>query len=97
MEVKIYIPHPALQEYVLNISTVNVVLPNGISDVVTPYPPTPFQSLMFYCNTPVSMSRTADFKSQPLSVLIGPQFSRVNIKVHNQLRAIRVDFMPGGM
>lgn len=99
MEVKIYIPHPALQAYVLNISTVNVALPEGMSDVVTPYPPTPFQSLMFYCNDPISMCRidSEDFAKQPLSVVIGPQFSRVNIKVEKRLRAIRVDFLPGGM
>jgi AraC-like DNA-binding protein len=99
LEVKIYIPLPALQEYVLNISTVNVILPEGIKDMVTPYPPTPFQSLMFYCNNPVSMGRTGKgtFEKQPLTVLIGPQFSRVNIKVYSQLRAIRVDFLPGGM
>ncbi|SRX73746.1 helix-turn-helix domain-containing protein [Aequorivita antarctica] len=99
MEVKVYTPRAALQEYVLNISTVNVLLPEGINDVVTPYPPTPFQSLMFYCNHPVSMGKVVegDFQKQPLTVLIGPQFSRVNIKVHRQLTAIRVDFLPGGM
>jgi AraC-like DNA-binding protein len=99
VDVKIYIPHPALQEYVLNISTVNVILPEGIKDVVTPYPPTPFQSLIFYCNHPVSMGRIAkgNFDRQPHTVLIGPQFSLVNIKVYHQLRAIRVDFLPGGM
>jgi AraC-like DNA-binding protein len=99
VEVKIYIPHPALQEYVLNISTVNVKLPEGTSSAVTPYPPTPFQSLLFYCNKPVSMSRTEKdaFEVQPVSVLIGPQFSRVNIKVYDQLYAVRVDFLPGGM
>ena len=99
MEVKIYIPHPSLQNYVLNISTVNVLLPEGINDVVTPYPPTPFQSLLFYCNNPVSMSRTgqSDFELQPTIVIVGPQFSRVNVKVNKHLRAIRVDFLPGGM
>lgn len=99
MEVKIYIPHRVLQEYVLNISTVNVILPAGINEVISPYPPTPFQSLMFYCNNPVSMGRPekGDFDRQPLTVLIGPQFSRVNIKVHSQLSAVRVDFLPGGM
>ena len=99
MEVKIYIPHPVLQEYVLNISTVNVILPAGINEVISPYPPTPFQSLMFYCNNPVSMGRPekGGFDRQPLTVLIGPQFSRVNIKVHSQLSAVRVDFLPGGM
>lgn len=99
MEVKIYIPHPALQNYVLNISTVEAVLPAGIDSAVSPYPPTPFQSLLFYCNDPVYMARGVQggFEKQALTVLTGPQFSRVNIKVVKQLRAIRVDFLPGGM
>lgn len=99
MEVNVYTPHLALQPFVLNISTVEVVLPEGLPEVVTPYPPTPFQSMLFYCNDPVSMSGVDEinFRKQPFSVILGPQFSRVNIKVHRQLRAIRVDFVPGGM
>ncbi|MEC7263479.1 MAG: helix-turn-helix domain-containing protein [Bacteroidota bacterium] len=94
-----YTPHPALQKYVLNISTVSVFLPDSIKDVVTPYPPTPFQSFMFYCNNPVSMGGVDEglFNKQPLTVVVGPQYSRVNIKVHRQLNAIRVDFLPGGL
>ncbi len=37
------------------------------------------------------------FEKQPESVIVGPQSSRVNIKVHNALHAIRVDFLPGGL
>ena len=40
---------------------------------------------------------TTYFDKQPLTVLTGPQFSRVNIKVCNRLNAIRVDFLPGAM
>ncbi len=99
MEIKSYTPHPALQEYILGISTVNALLPEETCEVVTPYPPTPFQSLIFYCNHPISMGRTGngEYKKQPHAVLIGPQFSRVNIKVHLRLQAIRVDFVPGGL
>ena len=99
MEVKIYIPHLSLQPFVLNISTIHVLLPEGISEVVTPYPPTPFQSLIFYGDNPISMAKAGktDFVIQPSTGLVGPQFSRVNIKVHSQLSAIRVDFVPGGM
>ncbi len=99
MNVKIYIPHPALQEYVFNLSTVEAVLPEGVRNVVTPYPPTPFQSLIFYCNNPVSMGRPGEdiFEEQPLIVLTGPQVSRVSVQVNNQLRAIRVDFFPGAL
>jgi len=45
------------------------------------------------------MSRTGNssFEKQPATVVVGPQFSRVNIKVAKQLRAIRVDFLPGGL
>lgn len=45
------------------------------------------------------MGRTekGNFDRQPLTVLIGPQYSRVNIKVYHQLSAVRVDFLPGGM
>lgn len=99
MEVHLYIPHPALREYVLNFATVNVELPEGITQAVTPYPPTPFQSLLFYCNDPISMGKatTGTFEKQPPAVLVGPQYSRVNIKVHQRLNAIRVDFLPGGL
>lgn len=99
MDIKIYIPHPALQEYVLNISTGAIILPEGLSEVTSPYPPTPFQSLLFYCNYPISMRRNdnGNFEKQPCSVIVGPQFSRVNIRVHRKLSAIRVDFCPGGL
>ena len=99
MEVKTHLLHPALHEYVLNILTVDLTLMDGISEVVTPFPPSPFQSLMFYCNDPVSMGRpgSANFETQPLVLLTGPQLSRVNVKVHKRLRSIRVDFLPGAM
>ncbi|WP_336518278.1 helix-turn-helix domain-containing protein [Pollutibacter soli] len=99
MQVKIYTPHPALQEFVICISSVHAMLPFGTENVITPYPPTPFQSLIFYCNHPIAMSRTdtPDFLLQPSTVVIGPQYSRVNIRVHRQLTAIRVDFVPGGL
>ena len=34
---------------------------------------------------------------QPRAVLVGPQYSRVNICVHQRLSAIRVDFCPGAV
>lgn len=44
------------------------------------------------------MSRIGnEYEKQPLSVIVGPQFSRVNVKVHGFINAIRVDFLPGGL
>jgi AraC-like DNA-binding protein len=37
------------------------------------------------------------FEAQPLALLVGPQCARVNIQVYKTLKAIRVDFHPGGM
>lgn len=37
------------------------------------------------------------FEEQPPIVVIGPQYTRVNIMVTNRLKAIRVDFKPGGL
>jgi AraC-like DNA-binding protein len=39
----------------------------------------------------------AAFEVQPPSVIIGPQYTRVNIMVKKTLRAVRVDFCPGGL
>lgn len=79
--------------------TIDAVLPDGICEVVTPYPAAPFQSIIFYCKNPISSSTIYmdEFIIQPYAILIGPQLSRVNVKVHQQLRSIRVDFVPGGM
>ncbi len=99
MEVNIYKIHPALRDIVCNISTVNAVLPPHLPQVVTPYPPTAFQSLMFYCNHPIKMGKVEEkiFLKQPRSLIIGPQYSRVNVVVEEALQAIRVDFLPGGL
>lgn len=45
----------------------------------------------------MSKADNAGFATQPQSVVIGPQYSRVNIRVQSRLSAIRVDFLPGGL
>ncbi len=37
------------------------------------------------------------FEEQPSIIVIGPQYTRVNIQVATRLKAIRVDFKPGGL
>jgi len=76
---------------------VEALLPNGIIDVETSYPPTPFQSLFFYCHNLVAMNRNDSgiFDEQRLIVLKGQQYSPVYVKISSQLRAIRVDFSRG--
>lgn len=94
-----YKPHPCLQDLVAGIMSVDVVLPEGFENAVTPYPPTPMQSIIFYGEDRIEMMKDGmkNFVQQPSSVIIGPQYTRVNIRVGKTLRAVRVDFWPGGL
>ncbi len=94
-----YILPPALQEFVISISAIDVMLPNGVDEVVTPYPPTPHQSIIFYGNHPIKMQKEGwkHFDLQPSTVVIGPMYTRVNLIVRKRLKAVRVDFHPGGL
>lgn len=40
---------------------------------------------------------SGEFEKQPSALFIGPQYSRVNIKIRNRSNGIRVDFVPGGI
>jgi len=92
-------PHLALQDFVLGISAIDLNLPPGVNEVITPYPPTPLQSIMFYFEHPIQMQKLdgSSFEKQSPIVVIGPQYTRVNILVTKKLKAIRVDFKPGGL
>jgi AraC-like DNA-binding protein len=83
----------------MHIIIVDAELPKGIEQVVTPYPPTPIQSIMFYGSNTIQAQKDekAGFEKQPPIVVIGPQYSRVDLMVNNKLKAIRVDFRPGGL
>ena len=99
MHNKVYIPHPALREFVVSLITIDVCLPESISDVVTPYPPTPHQSIFFYGDHLIKVTKEGgcSFELQPSTVVVGPQYTRVNLMVTNRLKAVRVDFHPGGL
>ncbi len=96
---QVYIPHPVLQEFVISIIAIDALLPDGVNEVVTPYPPTPHQSIIFYGNHPISMQKEGwnYFNLQPSMVVVGPQYTRVNLIVRKRLKAVRVDFHPGGL
>ncbi len=96
---QIYIPHPALQEFVISIIAIDGILPDGMDEVVTPYPPTPHQSILFYGDHPIKMQKQGwdHFDLQPSIVVVGAMYTRVNLIVRKRLKAIRVDFHPGGL
>jgi hypothetical protein len=96
---RVYIPHPLLQEFIVSFSCINATLPENNSDIITPYPPTPHQSILFYGEDRISMKKNGmeNFEFQASTMIIGPQYTRVNLKVKKHLKAVRVDFHPGGL
>ncbi|MGI8599750.1 MAG: helix-turn-helix domain-containing protein [Chitinophagaceae bacterium] len=96
---QVYIPHPALREFVVSFITVDAVLTESMDTVVTPYPPAPHQSFIFYGDHSIKMKKegSSSFELQPSIVVVGPQFTRVNLMVMKRLKAVRVDFHPGGL
>ncbi len=99
MQSQLYIPHPALQEFVISIIAIDGILPDGMDEVITPYPPTPHQSIMFYGNHPIKMQKQGwdHFDLQPSIMVIGAMYTRVNLIVRKRLKCVRVDFHPGGL
>ena len=95
----IFIPHPALRDIVLCYTAVDVQIPYEAEPTVTPYPATPLQSIIFYGNHPLKMRKEGmkEFEQQAATMIIGPQYSRVDLVVKRCLKCIRVDFRPGGL
>jgi AraC-like DNA-binding protein len=96
---QVYLPHPALREFIVSLITVDAVLPESMDTVVTPYPPAPHQSIMFYGDHCIKVKKegSGSFELQPSIVVVGPQYTRVNLMVIKRLKVVRVDFHPGGL
>jgi AraC-like DNA-binding protein len=99
MHFNVYIPHPALQEFVTSILTINACLPEVGNEIIIPYPPTPIQSIIFHGEFPVKLKKEGDslFQLKPSTVIVGPQYTRVNLLIQERLNIIRVDFHPCGL
>ena len=99
MQLKFYIPHILLQEYINCIMVVHVEVDAKSGPVICPYPPTPQNSIFFYINDPIKLQQAADtrFLLQPKSVIVGPQLTRVSIDINKSHKAVRIGFHPGGL
>lgn len=65
---------------------------------VNPFPPVPQHSLFFYLDDPIqTLSNTNDFIVNPPTLIVGPQLTRVDIKMGHRHRMIHVGFKPGGL
>ena len=99
MLTRFYTPHPLLQEFIQCIMVVHVEVDADAPPVLSPYPPTPQNSLFFYINDQIKVKQEGrtGFLLQPRSVVVGPQLTRVTIDINKSHKAVRVGFHPGGL
>ena len=65
---------------------------------VNPFPPTPQHSLFFYLRDPIqTLSSANEFVTGPAALIVGPQLTRVDIKMGHHHLMIHVGFKPGGL
>lgn len=65
---------------------------------VNPFPPVPQHSLFFYLHDPIqTLSSSNDFIVRPPTLIVGPQLTRVDIKMGHRHLMVHVGFKPGGL
>jgi len=65
---------------------------------VNPFPPVPQHSLFFYLDDPIqTLSNANEFMVNPPTLIVGPQLTRVDIKMGHRHRMVHVGFKPGGL
>jgi AraC-like DNA-binding protein len=99
LNIQVYLPAPGLREYVQSIMVFSLTSDSGCAMPLNPFPPTPQHSLFFYIKNPV---QTQVFGSEtlvtsPACLLVGPQLTRVNIKMGHDHLMVHVGFKTGGL
>ena len=99
MFIRFYPPVPALRGLVQKYMIHHVQTDIGVPLLTFPFPPAAEQVLFFYPRDPLGRihHRTGQINNQPDSIIVGPQVSRVDIKIgHNHL-IVGVYFQPGAL
>lgn len=92
-------PHPELKGFISRIMLCHYHFETEDKGKVYPYPPLPDHSLIFYPKDKVTCRNhfKDDTFQLPSSVLIGPQITRVDLTMGNDVLVILVVFAPGGL
>lgn len=93
-----YLPHPCLNGLISHIMILETCLsPQG--NLVAPFPPTPQNSIHFYPGDPMFTQHSKDkmFYRSPDSIIVGPQVSKVNLKMGLHHIIVSVVFEPGAL
>ena len=96
---KVFLPHPALKEFVNNIMVFHVTLDASAERPVMSFPPLPENCLYFYpFETPEAEYLTQNKKvNLSSSIITGRQVNRIHLKMMHHNLTIKVGFQPGGL
>ncbi len=96
---KVFLPHPALKEFVNNIMVFHVTLDASVERPVMSFPPLPENCLYFYpFETPEAEYLTQNKKvNLSSSIITGRQINRIHLKMMHHNLTIKVGFQPGGL
>ncbi len=93
-----YIPTNALQDYVQSIMVFSLETDETSPMPVNPFPPVPQHSLFFYLHDPIqTLSSSNEFIVNPPTLIVGPQLTRVDIKMGHRHLMVHIGFKPGGL
>lgn len=98
MQPQFYKPHPSLVGIVSHIMIFEAQF-SADKNLACPFPPTPQNSIHFYPGdvTWNQKKGNSSFATQPDSIIVGPQVTKVNIKMGLHHIIVSVAFHPGGL
>ena len=93
-----YLPHPALAGFLSHVMIFRLDFLDGMNSI-SPFPPTPQNSIHFYPRDPMEVQGYANkgWQKSAHTIIVGPQVSRVNIKMGSHHLIVSVAFKPGGL
>ncbi len=99
MILQFYKPRAELQHFISKIMLSHFTLDSKHSAPTVPFPPQPDHCLFFYPYDKVTCYNydNEQLHQLPSSILVGPQFNRVDLTMGQNMLVIMVSFHPGGM
>lgn len=92
-------PHPLLASFVHSIFLVDHVLEPGEGEIVGQYPPTPQHCIFLYIKEKFKAKKVheSEFRVRSKAVVVGPQLTRMELKVSHDYTVAVIGFRPGGL
>lgn len=92
-------PHPLLAGFVQSVFLVNHVMDPEEGAIVGQYPPTPQHCIFLYIKEKFQAKKVTEelFVERPKAVVVGPQLTRMELKVSNDYTVAVIGFLPGGL